>query len=168
MATSIKTFNSEGGFGVDQTTLIDENLNIINANTIQIKNSNYNDLSKIDYILKGLNSTVLTLDNIQPIILESNTINFITAHALAVNSTGTGHYSKKIESHVTCNSSGDVQVLSELTTTIKDSIPVGETWTILSYDSGTENQFSYVSSRGGTTDTIKWMVYVQVATSLWT
>jgi hypothetical protein len=168
MATSIKTFNSEGGFGVNQKTIIDEDFNLINANTIEVKNSNYNDLNKTDYILKGLNSTVLTLDGLQPITLQSNTINFITANIIAVNSIGDGHYSEKIESHVTCNSSGDVQVLSELTTIIKDSIPTGQTWTILSYDSGTANQFSYVSSRGGTTDTIKWMAYVQVSSALWT
>jgi hypothetical protein len=168
MATSIKTFNSEGGFGVNQTTLIDEDLNLLNVNTLQVKNSNYSDLNKTDYILKGLNSTVLTLDGLLSIVVQSNTINFITANIVAVNSDGTGHYSVKIESHVTCDVSGDVSVLSELTTIIKDSVPIGQTWTVISYDSGSSNQFSYNTSRGGTTDTIKWMAYVQVSSVVWT
>jgi hypothetical protein len=168
MATSIKTFNSEGGFGVNQTTLIDEDLNLLNVNTLQVKNSNYSDLNKTDYILKGLNSTVLTLDGLVPISLVSNTINFITANIVAVNSDGTGHYSVKIESHVTCDVSGNTSVLSELVTIIKDSVPIGQTWTVISYDSGSSNQFSYNTSRGGTTDTIKWMAYVQVSSVVWT
>lgn len=168
MATSIKTFNSEGGFGVNQITLIDEDLNLLNVNTLQVKNTNYSDLNKTDYILKGLNSSILTLDGLTSISLVSNTINFITTNIVAVNSDGTGHYSIKIESHVTCDSIGNVSVLSELTTILKDSIPAGQTWSVLSYDSGSSNQFSYTTSRGGTTDTIKWMAYVQVSSVLWT
>jgi hypothetical protein len=167
MATSIKTFNSEGGFGVNQTTIVDEDFNVLNVNSLEIKNSNFTDGNKKDYILSGLNSGVLTVDGLSTLILNSNTVNFITAHIIAGNPDGSGHYSLKIESHAICNSSGDVQVLSELTTTLKDSIPTGQSWSISSYDTGTANQFSYTTSRGGTTDTIKWIVYVQIVSVLW-
>jgi len=167
MATTIKTFNSEGGFGVNQVTLVTDKLDIQNVNTFNLKNSNYTDASRTDYILRGLNTSVLTLDGTFPIILASNTINFITGYIVAVNPTGAGHYSVKIESAVTCSSSGDVQVLSELFTTIKDSIPSLETWTVSSYDSGSPNQFSYTTTRGGTTDTIKWIANTQVVTVSW-
>jgi hypothetical protein len=167
MATSIKTFNSEGGFGINQTTIADENLNLLNVNTLEIKNSNYLDGSKKNYIMRGLNSGVLTLDNLAPISLVSNTINFITAHIVAVNPNGSGNYSLKIESTVSCSSSGDVQVLSELTTILKDSIPTGQTWTVSTYDTGTANQFSYSTNRGGTTDTIKWISSVEITSAIW-
>jgi hypothetical protein len=167
MATTIKTFNSEGGFGVNQVTLVTDKLDVQNVNTFNLKNSNYADASRTEYILRGLNTSVLTLDGTFPIILASNTINFITGYIVAVNPTGLGHYSVKIESTVTCNSSGDVQVLSELFTTIKDSIPNLETWTVASYDSGSANQFSYTTTRGGTTDTIKWIANTQVVSVSW-
>jgi hypothetical protein len=168
MATSVKTFNSEGGFGINQTTILDDKLNLVNVNSLEIKNSNYLDGSKKNYIMRGLNSGVLTLDDLAPISLISNTINFITAHIVAVNSDGSGSYSIKIESTVSCNSSGDVQVLSELTTILKDSVPTGQTWSVSSYDTGTANQFSYSTNRGGTTDTIKWITSVEITSALWT
>lgn len=167
MATTIKTFNSEGGFGVNQVTLVTDKLDIQNVNTFNLKNSNYNDVSRTDYILKGLNTSVLTLDGTFPIVLASNTINFITGYIVAVNPTGVGHYSVKIESAVTCDTNGDVQVLSEIFTTIKDSIPSGQTWTVASYDAGSANQFSYTTTRGGTTQTIKWIASTQVVSVSW-
>jgi len=167
MATTIKTFNSEGGFGVNQVTLVTDKLDIQNVNTFNLKNSNYTDASRTDYILRGLNTSVLTLDGTFPIVLASNTINFITGYIVAVNPTGVGHYSVKIESAVTCSAAGDVQVLSELITTIKDSVPSGETWSVSSYDAGSANQFSYTTTRGGTTDTIKWIANTQVVTISW-
>lgn len=165
MATTIKTFNSEGGFGVNQVTLVTDKLDLRNVNSFNLKNSNFSDAYKYDYILRGLNTAVLTLDGTFPIVLTSNTINFITGYIVAVNSDGSGHYSAKIESAVTCSSSGDVQVLSEIFTTIKDSIPSGQTWTVSSYDAGAANQFSYSTTRGGTTATIKWIANVQVVTA---
>jgi hypothetical protein len=168
MTTSIKTFNSEGGFGINQKTIADEDLNLLNINSLEIKNINYTDCSKKNYILRGLNSSVLTLDNLSPIVLESNTINFITAHIVAVNSSGEGHYSIKLESTVSCSTLGDVQVLSELTTILKDSIPTGQTWSVISYDTGTANQYSYSTNRGGTIDTIKWVASVEIVTAIWT
>jgi len=167
MATTIKTFNSEGGFGVNQVTLVTDKLDIQNVNTFNLKNSNFSDAYRYDYILRGVNTTILTLDGTFPISLASNTINFITGYIVAVNPNGSGHYSVKIESAVTCSSSGDVQVLSEIFTTIKDSVPTNQTWSVTSYDAGTANQFSYSTARGGTTDTIKWIANVQVVTASW-
>lgn len=168
MATTIKTFNSEGGFGVNQVALITDKLDIQNVNSFNLKNSNYSDASRTDYILRGLNTAVLTLDGTFPIVLASNTINFVTGYIVAVNSDGSGHYSAKIESAVTCSASGDVQVLSEIFTTIKDSVPTEQTWGVVSYDSGSANQFSYSTTRSGTTETIKWIANTQVVSISWT
>ena len=169
MAITKKTYNSVGGFAVNETTVINELRDIKNINTLEIQNSNYIDASKKDYILKGSNTAVLALDNSNTLInLPSNTINFITGHIIAVNASGGGHLSVKIESTATCGSSGDVQVLSELITTIKDSVPSGETWTVNSYDSGAANKFSYSAVRGGTIVAIKWIAYVEVVSVLWT
>lgn len=167
MATTIKTFNSEGGFGINQTTLVTNNLDVQNVNTFTLKNSNYSDANKKDYILRGLNTTVLTLDGTIPITLTSGTVNFITGYILAVNSDGTGLYSVKIESTVSCSAAGAVSSLSELVTVIKDSIPSGQTWTVASYTSGQSHQFSYSTVRGGTTGVIKWIANVQVVSVVW-
>lgn len=167
MATTIKTFNSEGGFGVNQTTLVTDTLDLTNVNTFELKNSNYSDVSRKDYILKGLNTSILTLDNIALITLSSSTVNFITSQILGVNPDGSGLYSLKFDSTVTCDDSGDVTVLSELKTIIKDSVPVGQTWTASSYDSGSSNAFSYSVTRGGTSDVIKWIASVSIVSVTW-
>lgn len=167
MATTIKTFNSEGGFGINQTTLVTNNLDVQNVNTFTLKNSNYSDATKKDHILRGLNTTVLTSDGTVPILLTSGTVNFVTGYILAVNSDGTGLYSVKIESTVSCSASGSVSTLSELTTIIKDSIPLGQTWTVETYTSGQPNQFSYSTVRGGTTGVIKWIANVQIVSVVW-
>lgn len=167
MATTIKTFNSEGGFGVNQTTLVTDTLDLTNINTLELKNSNYSDVSRKDYILKGLNTSILTLDGIQLITIPSDTVNFITTQILGVNPDGTGLYSLKFDSTVKCDSSGDVSVLSELKTIIKDSVPVGQSWSATSYDSGSANRFSYSMTRGGTTDVIKWVACVSIVSVTW-
>lgn len=84
-----------------------------------------------------------------------------------MNDSGGGIYSLKIEDTAICNSVGDVQVLSSLTTIIRDSIPTGQTWSIVSYDSGAANRFSYSAVRGGTTATIKWIAAVDVISVTW-
>lgn len=168
MAVIKKTYSSVGGFAVNETAVINELRDVKNVNTLEIKNSNYSDASKKDYILKGTNTSILSLDNSNTLIdLPSNTINFITAHIVAVNASGGGHLSVKIESAATCNASGDVQVLSELITTIKDSVPSGETWSVTSYDSGAANKFSYSAVRGGTIVAIKWIAHVEVMSVSW-
>lgn len=169
MAITKKTYNSVGGFAVNETTVINELRDIKNINSLQIQNSNFVDGSKIDYILKGSNTSILSLDNSNTLItLPSNTVNFITGHVVGVNASGGGHLSLKIESTVTCDSSGDVQILSELITTIKDSVPSGETWSVTSYDTGAANKFSYSVVRAGTIVAIKWIAYVEVVSVLWT
>jgi hypothetical protein len=167
MATTIKSLFSEGGFGVNGTTLVTPAYDFQNVNSLTIKNSNYSDAKRREYILKGTNTAVLTVDGTFPITLDSNTINFITGYIVAVNPDGSGHYSAKIESAVTCGSSGSVSILSELFTTIKDSVPTGQTWTVASYAGGVANQFSYTTTRGGTTNTIKWIANTQIVSVSW-
>ena len=50
-------------------------------------------------------------------------------------------------------------------TIIKDDIPVGETWGIEPF--GGTNQFSYSTTRAGTTQNIKWAVSTQVVSIDW-
>lgn len=169
MASNLKTLDSLGGFSVGNTTLVNETKDIKNANSLEVKNSFYADSSTSYYILRGLNTSILVLDDVgSQIILPSNTINFVTANIIAVNDTGGGHLSSKIESAVSVSSTGDVQQLSSMTTIIKDSIPSGQSWTISPFDSGSANRYSYSTVRAGTTTTIKWIVYVKVVSITWT
>ena len=109
MATNLKTLDSVGGFSVSNTTLVTDTKDIKNANSLEVKNSFYQDSSTSYYILRGLNTSILSLDDVgSQIIIPSNTINFITANIVGVNDTGGGHLSSKIESAVSVSSSGDV------------------------------------------------------------
>ena len=168
MASNLQTLDSVGGFSVGNTPLVNDKKDIKNANSLEIKNSFYQDSSTSYYILRGLNTSILSLDDVgTQINLPSNTINFITANIVAVNQTGGGHLSSKIESAVSVGSSGAVQELSSMTTIIKDSIPEGESWTIEPFDSGSANRYSYSTVRAGTTTTIKWIVYVKIVSISW-
>lgn len=170
MAINLKTLDSVGGFSVSDGTLIDKDKNLLNVNTFQIKNSNYSDASTSSYILRGSTTAILSLDTVgTQISLPSNTVNFITGHILGVNNLGTGHLSQKIESVVVVSSTGQPTELSNLITTIKDSIPTGETWTVELFDTGALNRFSYsVQKQGGTPgQTIKWVASVQVVSISW-
>jgi hypothetical protein len=169
MASNLKTLDSVGGFSVGNTELINNNKDIKNANSLEVKNSFYQDSSTSYYILRGLNTSILSLDDVgSQIFLPSNTLNFITANVIAVNDTGGGHLSSKIESSVSVSSTGSVLELSSMTTIIKDSIPEGQTWTIEPFDTGSANRYSYSTVRAGTTTTIKWIVYVKVVSITWT
>lgn len=169
MANILKPIDSIGGFSVSETSLIDENKNIKNANTLQVKNSKFSDLSTTYYVLRGANTSVLSLDPQTPVQIDlpANTINFITANIVAVSSTGGGHLSKKIESSVSVSSAGVVQELSSMETIIKDSVPEGESWTVSPYDSGSAYKFSYITVRSGVSS-IKWVAYVEVVSIVWT
>lgn len=168
MSTNLKTYDSTGGFSVGKTTIVNELKDVKNINSLEIKNSQFSDSSRTAYILRGLNSSVLGVDSIgTQINLPSSTINFITAHIIATNPSGSGLYSLKIESTVSCNSVGDVVNLSDLTTIIKDTIPEGQTWTVSPFDSGFANKFSYSVTRAGTTDVIKWLASVEVVSISW-
>ena len=171
MSQQLKNFDSLGGFSVQNTELITSTKDITNVNTLEVKNSNYSDASSTHYILRGSSGSVLSLDNSgTQITIPSDTLNFVTAHVLASNSTGGGYLSLKIESTVKVETTGDVTEISNLRTIIKDSVPSAETWTITPFDSGANNRFSYfVQKEGGTAgESIKWLAYVQVVSIDWT
>lgn len=168
MATNLKEFDSVGGFSVDNTTVINDLKDVKNVNTLELKNSEFVDSTRTHYIIRGTNTAILGLDTVgAQIIIPNDTMNFITAHIIGVNSSGGGHYSIKIESSVTCNEIGNVQVLSSMETVIKDSVPSGQTWTVNTFDSGSANRFSYSVVRSGTSDFIKWIATVDVISILW-
>ncbi len=168
MASNLKTLDSVGGFSVGNTEIISELKDIKNVNSLEVKNSQYSDTFASHYILRGINTSVLSLDEAgTQLFLPSDTINFITGHIIGVNDTGGGHYSLKLESCVSVGSAGAVQELSSLTTIIKDSIPSGQTWSVVPFVSGSTNRYSYSVTRAGTTAQIKWVAYVQVISIDW-
>jgi hypothetical protein len=165
MATTKEKFDSTGGFSVDKTTVVDEFRNAKDLNTLELKNRFYDDSKISNYILRGLNTSVLQLDDVgSQIVIDNNTINFITGSIIAVNPQGTV-YSAKLETTLTCDAVGATSVLSSLRTVIKDDVPAGQTWGIDPL--GSTNRFSYSTSRAGTTNTIKWIVSTQVISIEW-
>ena len=165
MATNLNKFESLGGFSVDETVHIDEEHNAMSLNTIEMKNQFYSDSKTTNYILRGVNTATLQLDNVgTQITIDSNTVNFITGHFLGVNPSGVV-FTGKIESAVYCNAVGATSVLSSLLTIIKDDIPVSESWTIVPFTA--TNRFSYSTVRTGTVQTIKWAVSTEVISIAW-
>ena len=163
MASNIQEFDSKHGFSIDQTTVIDNDRNAKDFNSLEIKNRNYDDSFAQYYILRGLNTSILALDDTgTQIILPGNSVSLITATILAVNETGTAVYHATLESSAQTNIGGLSTVLSSMTTVIKDSIPTGQTWNIVPFVGGGSNRFSYSTTRAGTTLGIKWIVYVKV------
>ena len=165
MATTKEKFDSTGGFSIDKTVIVDELRNAKDFNTLEVKNSFYSDSKVTNYILRGINTAVLQLDDVgTQITLDSNTINFITGHIVAVNPQGTV-YSAKLETALIVDAAGATTVLSSMRTVIKDDIPSGQTWSIAPL--GSTNRFSYTTERAGTTNTIKWIVSTQVISIAW-
>lgn len=165
MATELEKFDSTGGFSIDKTTVVDELRNAKDINSLEVKNSFYSDSSTTNYILRGLNTAVLQLDNVgTQIPIPINTLNFITGHVVAVNPTGVV-YAAKIESCAFSDAANLVSVLSSMTTVIKDDIPAGQTWDIVPL--GSAGRFSYSTTRAGTTNVIKWVVSTQVISIAW-
>ncbi len=165
MATTLEKFDSQGGFSLDKTVVIDEARNCKNLNSLELKNSYYSDSMKTSYILRGINTAVLQVDNVgTQIVLENNTLSFIDGHFIAVNPAGTVH-TGKLETAVKCDNLGNVSILSTFETVIKDDIPAGETWSIV--PQGATNRFSYSTTRAGTTETIKWAVCTEVHSIVW-
>jgi len=165
MATNLRKFESLGGFSVDETVHIDEEHNAMSLNTIEMKNQFYSDSKTTNYILRGVNTATLQLDNVgTQITIDSNTVNFVTGHFLGVNPAGVV-FTGKIESAVYCNAVGATSVLSSLLTIIKDDIPVSESWTIVPFTA--TNRFSYSTVRTGTVQTIKWAVSTEVISIAW-
>tara|TARA_B100001142_G_scaffold6565_1_gene6660 strand:- start:20405 stop:20905 length:501 start_codon:yes stop_codon:yes gene_type:complete len=166
MASIKEKFDSAGGFSVEKTIHIDELHNAKNLNSFELKNSFYSDSRVKNVILRGINTAVLSVDDIgTQITIENNTINFITGRVIVVNPQGTA-YSGKLESVVQCNSVGDVSILSTMITSIKDDIPAGQSWVIEPL--GSTNRFSYSTTRAGTTQTLKWAVATDVVSIAWT
>lgn len=165
MATTIEKFDSTGGFSIDKTVIVDELRNGKDFNTLEIKNSSYSDSEVTQYILRGINTAVLQLDDNGTLIaIGNNTINFITGNIIAVNPLGQ-IYNAKLETALFCNASGSTSILSTMTTVIKDDIPEGQTWNISPL--GGTNTFSYNTTRAGTTNTIKWIAHTQVVSIDW-
>ena len=163
MAIFTNPLDSQGGFSVGTTTVLTDTRDLKNINSLSIQNNNYNDASKNDYILRGLNSGFLTVDGINLLTLPSNSINFITSTTVGIDTVdSSSYYSIKYDSTVTVDSSGDVLSRSRLKTTISEQIPFGQSWIVLEYDSGSPNQFSLSTSVSGTTNTVKWISHIQV------
>lgn len=168
MAVNKKALSSVGGFAVNETTVVNELRDALNINTLELQNSNFSESSRKSYIMRGVSTTTLTLDGSSSVIpLANNTINFVTARVVGVNSDGTAHYSTKIESVITCNSSGSVSVLSNLETILKDSIPFGQTWTVTVNTSPAANRYEINTVRTGTTAAIRWFAHVDLVKVLW-
>lgn len=169
MATNLKSFDSFGGFSVGTEKIINENKDILNVNSLQVRNNNYTDCTTTSYILRGINSTILSLDDDgTQISIPSNTINFITSNIVGVNSSGLGFYSIKFESCVSVDSLGNVTEISNLSTIIKDSVPTGQVWTVTPFDSGSANRYSYTVTRAGSIVNVKWIANVQIVSVAWT
>ncbi len=165
MATNLKKFESLGGFSVGETVHVDELHNAKEFNSIEMKNSFYTDSKTTNYILRGVNTSTLALDDVgTSITIDNNTMNFITGHFIAVNPSGVV-YTGKIESAVYCSGVGAVSELSNMLTIIKHDVPVNESWDISSFTS--TNRFSYSTVRTGTVQTIKWAVSTEVISIAW-
>lgn len=168
MAVFKKPIHSEGGFAVGPTTVFNELRDAQNINSLELQNSNFSESSRKSYIMRGTSTSTLTLDGASATVpLSNNTVNFITSWIVGVNPTGVGHYSKKIESTITCNSSGVVSVLSNLETILKDSIPLGQSWSVSINESPTANRYELNAVRTGTTDAIRWFAHIDVVKVLW-
>lgn len=171
MAANLKTFDSLGGFSVENTAIIKGTKDLVNVNSLEVKNKNYTDSYNSTYILRGNTTAVLSLDSGgTQITIPSSSINFVTAHIVGVNNLGTGYLSQKIESVLTVTSGGDPTEISNLTTIIKENVPSGESWSVELFDTGALNRFSYsVQKQGGSPgETVKWMASVQVVSIDWT
>ena len=165
MTTNLKEFESLGGFSVGDVSIVDKDKNAKDFNTLEIKNSFHPDSNVVRYILRGLNTSTLELDNVgTSITLPSNTMNFITGHYIGVNPSGVV-YSGKLESSVYTASDGATTVLSSMETVIKHDVPVSESWTIEPFTA--TNRFSYSTVRSGTVQTIKWAVSTEVISIAW-
>ncbi len=169
MPNQLKTLDSVGGFSVDKTVLVNETKDFKNMNSFEVKNSFFDDSSTSHYILRGINTSTLSLDDSNTIIeLQSNTINFVEAQIIAVNDNASGILSQKLETALSVDVSGTITELSGMTTVIRDGIPIGETWEIVPFTAGVANRFSYSTTRAGTIRTVKWVAYVKVVSIAWT
>lgn len=165
----LKTFETLGGISVDTTTVLDFERNLLNVNSLEVRNNNFTNARTTNYVLTGTDTIILSLDTVaRSIDLRQNSLNFINTYIAAVNATGAGFLTLKLESAVTCDGTGDVVELSTMTTTIKDSVPTGEEWTISPYTAGATYKFSYAATKNGVGPLVKWFAYVQIVSVDWT
>ena len=165
MTINLKEFESLGGFSIGETSVLDKDKNAKDLNSIEMKNSFYSDSKTTNYILRGVNTATLQLDDVgTSITIDNNTMNFITGHFIGVNPSGVV-YTGKIESAVYCDGSGAVSELSSMLTIIKHDVPSNESWTITPFTS--TNRFSYATVRSGTVQNIKWAVSTEVISIAW-
>jgi hypothetical protein len=169
MPEILRKYDSVGGFSVDKTIVINEKKDVTNVNSLEVKNSFYTDSATTHYILRGINTSVLSVDDVNSTIpVPSNSINFVETFIVGVNDNASGNICTKLDSVLKVANDGVVSELSTMTTIIKDAIPEGQTWTINPFTAGSANTFSYNTSRAGTTRTIKWVAYVKVVSIDWT
>jgi|TARA_B100001250_G_scaffold201001_1_gene172339 hypothetical protein len=169
MAVNIKTLDSTGGFSVGNTTLVNELKDVKNVNSLEVKNSFYSDSSTSHYIMRGINTSILSIDNVNTnVSIPNNTINFVETFIVGVNDNASGNICTKLDTVLQVSNTGVVTELSTMTTIVKDSVPSGQTWTINPFVSGAANTFSYSATRAGTTRTIKWVAYAKVVSIDWT
>lgn len=169
MASNLKTLDSVGGFSVDKTTLVNETKDVLNVNSLEVKNSFYSDSSTTHYIMRGVNSGILSVDDVATnIILPGSTINFIETSIVGVNDNASGVISTRLDSAIQVDAAGYLTELSTMTTTVKDSIPAGQEWTVNPFLGGAVFNFSYQTTKTGTSRTIKWVAYVKVVSIDWT
>ena len=169
MASNLKTLDSVGGFSVSKTTLVNETKDILNVNSLEVRNSFYTDSSTNHYIMRGVNSGILSVDDVASnIILPANSINFIETTIVGVNDNASAVLSTRLDSAIQVDAAGYMTELSTMTTTVKDSIPIGQQWTISPFLGGAVFNFSYQTTKTGTSRTIKWVAYVKVVSIDWT
>lgn len=169
MASNLKTLDSVGGFSVSKTTLVNETKDILNVNSLEVRNSFYTDSSTNHYIMRGVNSGILSVDDVASnIILPANSINFIETTIVGVNDNASAVLSTRLDSAIQVDAAGYMTELSTMTTTVKDSIPIGQEWTITPFLGGAVYNFSYITTKTGTSRTIKWVAYVKVVSIDWT
>lgn len=165
----LKTFETLGGLSVDTTTVVDFQRNLLNVNSLEVRNNKFTNARTTNYVLTGNDTIILSLDTVaKPIDLRANSLNFINTYIAAVNATGGGFLTLKLESAITCDGSGSVVELSTMKTVIKDSVPSGEDWSIVPYTSGATFKFSYAATKSGVGPIVKWFAYVQIISVDWT
>ena len=62
MASNLTPLDSVGGFSVENLTLINDTKDLVNVNSLEIKNTNYSDMYGASYVMKGNTTDVLSLD----------------------------------------------------------------------------------------------------------
>lgn len=162
MAQTNNPLDSGHGFSVGYTSVISQNRDLQNINSLSVQNSNFPDGIKRDYIVKGLNSGFMTLDGSNLIDLPSNTVNFINSKIVGINTDASAYYSVKFETTVTVSAVGDVISRSNIKSVISDNVPNDQIWAVTEYDAGSANKYSYATSRSGAADNVKWIGYIQV------